>query len=639
MDDRSNGRKLNKKIAVICSGWSTEYVELVLEGIRRKASNDGVDIFVFTSYILYRDAKARKKEQLKLFDLIHPEDYDGAILLSNTFNIKEERDCAINLFKKSNTPIISTEVKLPGIPYIGSQNYSGMYELATHLIEEHNVKSIVFMKGIVGNPESAERMRAVTDALKEHGLELTDSIQGDFGFYGASLSMDEWLKKGSPLPDAFVCANDLMALGSIDTLHKHGIEVPRDVLVTGFDHSHESQLSYPMVATVSRQWDIMGEHVYEALMEQISDPDPSYHKEYESHFVPTESCGCPANETTLSIRLDKVRNIYPETVRADMVDLFFQTVRLEMDSLESKEDFYRSAAENFGANDFFGPDYCFCINRRFFELDNEDYLSGSNYVDDEVDVLYEKKNGKSNPQQVIKTRDLYPGYKKEEGKSDLYVICLLNSLDYFIGYVAIKNSTEELYNLKLKQLVNNLNLILITIKRYIFSQKNYRKLQEIYMTDFLTGMYNRTGCEKLLFSFIEEEKAAGRSTVLLFVDINNMKDINDDYGHLNGDLAIKATANAMHDSLPKGWLLGRYGGDEYVAVGKYEDFMTIEKYREHFDSILKDTVAGLHVAFDLSASAGYCLIRPDDEGNIEDYIRIADESMYEEKQKAHMKKP
>ena len=510
-----------------------------------------------------------------------------------------------------------------------------MYELTDHLIRKHDVKRVIYVKGIVGNIECAERKRAVTDALAEHGLELAGTIQGDFGFYGAMLKVREWLKKGEELPDAFICANDLMALGTINELHKNGIEVPRDVLVTGFDHSRESQLSYPLVATVSRQWDTMGEHVYDTLKAQIEHPDPSFRMEFESSFVPSESCGCAAREKSVLLRLEKVRNIYPDTIRSDMIDLFFQQVRLEMDSLESMQEFYESAVETFGVNDFFGSDYCFCTDRRFFEEDTEDYLLNANCVADEVDVLYEKKKGKSIPQQVIKTRDLYPGYTKRKGKSDLYIICLLNSLDFYIGYIAIRNSPDTLYNLQLKRLVNNLNLLLITIKRYIFSQKNYRKLREIYMTDFLTEMYNRTGCEKALFSFIEDEKAAGRSTVLLFVDINNMKDINDDYGHLNGDLAIKATAEAMRRSLPEGWLLGRYGGDEFIAVGKYTDDMMIDRYRATFATTLENTISGLHIAFNLSASTGYCIIHPDDTGTIDDYLRIADESMYEEKEKAH----
>ncbi|MCR5356417.1 MAG: GGDEF domain-containing protein [Lachnospiraceae bacterium] len=637
MDTHFSGRKKNNRIAVITNGWSGEFLGFVLESIRKEAAKDSIDLFVFTSYILWHDSEERKRNHLKLFSLIHPEDYDGAIVFTNTFNIREEFECVIELFKDCDIPVITTEIPIPGIPFIGSSNYKGMHDLTTHLIKEHNVKNIIYMSGIEGHIECAERKKAVEEALSEHGLKLMDTIQGDFGFYTALVKVSEWVEAGKTLPDAFVCANDLMALGVISGLHKHGIEVPRDVIVTGFDYIKESKLSYPLVATVSRQWDRMGEYIYDELLHQMTDPDPDYKLVLDSTFIPSESCGCKPDDDAIEARLEKVRNMYPDSIRTDMVDLFFQTVRGEMDRVESKDDFFEAAKKTFGKNEFFGPDYCFCTDPRFFEEDPDEYVKKVLSIGDKMDVIYEKRDGESLPGGIIDSRMIYPGYHKEAGKSGFYIICMLNSMDYLIGYIAIKNSPNELYELSLKRLINNLNQQLITIKNYIFSQQNYRKLREIYMTDFLTGLYNRAGCEKFLFSFINRQKEEGHKSVLLFFDINNMKFINDDYGHLNGDLAIKATAEAMRLSLSGkgGWLLGRYGGDEFVAVGEHEKGMTIEKYRERFGKALKKTVTGLKLAFELSASTGCCIISPDDSGTIEDYIRIADQSMYEEKEKSH----
>ncbi|MCR4756145.1 MAG: GGDEF domain-containing protein [Lachnospiraceae bacterium] len=632
-------RKLRKKrIAVIANGWSGEFLGLVLEGIRQKAKEDNTDVFMFTSYILWRDDDKRKKEQLKLFDLINPEDYDGFIILANTFNISEECEQIIKLLKSGGAPIVSTEVEIPGVPFIGSRNYDGMYELTKHLITKHNVRRVIYMNGITGNVECAERKKAVTDALAEHNLKLEGSIPGDFGFYTATQQMEEWLNENDQLPDAFICANDLMALGTISTLHKHGIEVPDDVIVTGYDHTKESRLSYPLVATVTRQWDVMGQKVYEELMNQIKNPDASVHKYLESGFVPSESCGCSPDEASIALRREKIRNMYPDSIRADMVEIFFQQVRLEMDKVASKEDFYETAKETFGIHDFFGPDYCFCVHPEFFEKDTEEYVRSVSTAGDKMDVIYEKSNGKSVPPRTINTSDIYPGYNKTEEGSDLYIVSLLNDLDYFMGYIVIKNSPDALYSIQLKKLINNLDLLLVSIKRYIFARKYNRELMNIYMTDSLTGLYNRTGCDKVLINYIQQEKAEGRSTMLLFVDINNMKIINDEYGHLNGDLAIKATADSMRKSLPDGWLIGRYGGDEFIAVGRYREHQTIEGYRELFAAALYNTMEGLKISFELTASAGCCVIHPDSNGTIEDYLKIADESMYEEKEKAHSKR-
>ena len=121
----------------------------------------------------------------------------------------------------------------------------------------------------------------------------------------------------------------------------------------------------------------------------------------------------------------------------------------------------------------------------------------------------------------------------------------------------------------------------------------------------------------------------------IFADINFMKKINDGYGHLNGDLAIKATARALRNALSEDWLFGRYGGDEFIAVGPGEPTIDIDKYRADFAAAMNDMITNLKLSFELSASLGYCIIAPDNVGYIGDFIRIADTSMYEEKQRMH----
>ena len=174
----------------------------------------------------------------------------------------------------------------------------------------------------------------------------------------------------------------------------------------------------------------------------------------------------------------------------------------------------------------------------------------------------------------------------------------------------MKNYPQIMYDLRFKRWLNNMESLLVTVRQYIFSQKANRQLKEIYINDFLTGMYNRTGCEDVLFSYIEKRKSEGKYTALLFADINFMKKINDGYGHLNGDLAIKATARALRNALSEGWLFGRYGGDEFIAVGPCEGTIDIDKYRADFADAMEKIKERLKLSFELSASLGFCIISP-----------------------------
>ncbi|MCR4764063.1 MAG: GGDEF domain-containing protein [Lachnospiraceae bacterium] len=623
------------KIAVITNGWSSEFLSMALEGVREEAQKDLSDLFVFVTFNLSGGSPGQSKNQMQIMDLIRPEEYDGIILFANTFNIPEEHALARKLIGKHNLPVISTELKIPGAAMVGTGNYQGVYDLACHLIEEHGVKSVVYVSGYAGNEESNIRRQALEDALSAHGLSLTDTMPGDFGFYRSSIQTAQWIEDKKPIPDAFVCANDHMALAVISTLHKHGIEVPGDCLVTGFDQIYEAKVSYPLLATVSRPWKEMGATAFRELIRQIDDPNPDFEKIYDSRFIPSESCGCEADETARDVRLDKMRNHYAESNETTMVDFFFQEIRVAMAQTGSKEEFHETAEQTLGKRHFFGRNYCICTEPQFFELNEDSEPIVSTGFSSEMDVLFERRDGEPAPLRTFPLAELYPGYHQEEGRSNVYIFSPMNSSDMLIGYLALKNSPEILYDSRFKRWINNMESLLITIRQYIFAQQVNRKLREIYMTDFLTGMHNRTGCENVLYARISSEKAAGHEMLLLFADINCMKEINDGYGHLNGDLAIKATAQALRHSLPDDWLFGRYGGDELIAVGRNDSSRTIEDYRRDFSAALKKIVDRLKISFHLSASLGAYIIAPDNTGTISDYIRIADASMYEEKQKAH----
>ena len=635
MDKKIGQTKRHHRIAVIANGWSSEYLSMTLEGVRLEAEKDCTDVFVFVTFNLSGSSPGECLAQMQIFDLVDPDDYDGILLLSNTFNTPKEHEKARQIVENSHIPMISTEVHIPGTAFVGTSNYQGVYDLACHLIEQHGVKKVVFVSGYEGNEESRIRKGALEDALRDHGLTLTDVMPGDFGFYRTSIETAKWMDEKKPIPDAFVCANDHMAMAIVSTLRQYGIDVPRDVIVTGYDQIHAAQVSYPIIATVAREWQKMGAMAYIELMRQVGDPDPSYERIFGSTFVPSESCGCEPDEDAREFRLDKLRNHYAESSDANMVDFFFQEMRVAMAQSDSKERFHEIADGTLGKRHFFGDDYCICSNPPFFDQEDEAELMKDPVFSPKMDVIFERKEGKTTPLRTFDTRELYPGYEWVPGRSNVYIFSPINSSSILIGYIALKNYTHILYDMRFKRWINNMETLMVTSRQYMLAQRANRKLREIYMNDFLTGMYNRTGCENVLYTYINDEKAEGNELLLLFADINCMKVINDEYGHINGDLAIQVTARALRKATPENWLFGRYGGDEFIAVGLSRPDKTIEYYRKRFSDELARMIKRLKVSFPLSASLGFYYIRPDDTSSITDYISRADASMYKEKERAH----
>ena len=84
---------MKNKIAVFTNGYSNEFIEKIITGMQKQAKIDEIDIFVFVSYCAHLTPELQNKCQLNIFHLPNPQDFDGAIMLTNTFNSPYEQFC------------------------------------------------------------------------------------------------------------------------------------------------------------------------------------------------------------------------------------------------------------------------------------------------------------------------------------------------------------------------------------------------------------------------------------------------------------------------------------------------------------------------------------------------------------------
>ena len=152
--------------------------------------------------------------------------------------------------------------------------------------------------------------------------------------------------------------------------------------------------------------------------------------------------------------------------------------------------------------------------------------------------------------------------------------------------------------------------------------------------DALSGMLNRSGLEKLAKPFFKQNKVNGLTTVLFFVDINKMKFINDQFGHLHGDLAVKTVSAAVLETVPKNWLCIRYGGDEFLVVGNSRNYNG-EDYCYKIKERLAQKTSVMRLPYNLSASVGTYSVPSTSDMTLEQAIETVDDIMYKQKQEFH----
>ncbi len=156
------------------------------------------------------------------------------------------------------------------------------------------------------------------------------------------------------------------------------------------------------------------------------------------------------------------------------------------------------------------------------------------------------------------------------------------------------------------------------------------RLRELALTDELTGLRNRRGFLAIVSQMLdvaEHQKAAAH---LLFLDVDNLKQLNDDFGHDAGDAAIGAVARALSRSLRREDVVSRIGGDEFVALILGLDESGRDAIEAHIRECLcaESAVAGLDRPVEVST--GWA-VRAADRATVEDLLADADRAMYRAK--------
>ena len=94
----------------------------------------------------------------------------------------------------------------------------------------------------------------------------------------------------------------------------------------------------------------------------------------------------------------------------------------------------------------------------------------------------------------------------------------------------------------------------------------FEEIKRLATTDSLTGVWNRRYLEESLHKEKERSERFGHPFSLLILDVDNLKFLNDTYGHLFGDEVIKTIARTIKSSCRKIDIIGRYGGDEFAVI-------------------------------------------------------------------------
>lgn len=164
----------------------------------------------------------------------------------------------------------------------------------------------------------------------------------------------------------------------------------------------------------------------------------------------------------------------------------------------------------------------------------------------------------------------------------------------------------------------------------------FRQLLELSTKDDLSHLLNRRGFFLQAEKHLRLAQRLSQSIGILYLDLDNLKTINDKYGHRIGDKAICALSSAVQGVLRDSDVAGRIGGDEFVVVMMTQNEQALNKLSERIRTELNNQCVGELESLQLRVSIGSGLFKPTDNRSIDRMVSEVDSFMYQDKQ-THMK--
>lgn len=180
---------------------------------------------------------------------------------------------------------------------VGIDDVAAGFEIANHLVGLGH-RRFGYIKGLGGHVAAEGRFHGFVEALVAAGIDPASAAieRGNFTFQ-SGIEAAKRILDVEDRPTALVCANDDMAAGALLTIHKLGLEIPRDISVTGFDDTPVSEIVWPPLTTVHQPLKAMGKRAVDILIGKIAGANATAGAKAETiafRLVKRESSAAPS---------------------------------------------------------------------------------------------------------------------------------------------------------------------------------------------------------------------------------------------------------------------------------------------------------------------------------------------------------
>lgn len=614
--------------------------ENLVRYLEKESAQYGVHLLVFACYndMTYRDSYDQGEKSI--FQILPYNLLDGLVIFAESF---KDFDLASRISREAlehNCPVISVDAELEGCCNISFAYGEAFEQIVDHIITVHGCRRINLIAGLKDNPFEIERTQAFRRTMAKHGIPVEEERidYGDFWDHPTHLVIDRMMASGLPMPEAIICENDSMAIAACHRLSKYGYDVPKDVLVTGLDGIDFAKKHTPRLTTATQDQLGCVRKVLDVFTKKMrGEPiEDSYRIPFKPSF--DQSCGC------LPMELNDANDLLIQEMQrwedAKSYDLHMKNMQNDVIRLRYRDMLPR--LERYMPNDG-----TICLRTDFNSILDAPPDFGT-YEDDvpaftpQMNAIVSRSEWVCHYNHFFPLAELVPEVDRRIISGGGLLFVPLHFQEIVFGYFCVAlNSKSGQFDM-VRRFAGSMSIVLQVVQqqehvRILNRQMTAanQKLTDLYNLDPLTGILNRRGFHDHFNKYISEQDISTQQFILMSIDMDGLKIVNDTYGHKEGDFSLCMIADCLKHLCRQyeQMTCARFGGDEFIVAGFFaQDDTILSKLQKFLASQLEflNTVSGKK--YTVSASIGCIAVPPGEEFDIESFINQADASMYMNKQ-------
>lgn len=586
-------------------------------------------LLVFNSCAdLYEQSRATNEGSSAVYKLIPYDKLAAVIIFPNIMYNTEMIDEIITTCNEKEIPVISLDKVTEGCYSFLFNNSEIFEELCRHVIEDHGARKIYMMAGFKDNVYSEERIEAFRRALERNNIPFEQDNVG-YGCFWEQPTLDimkKWfIEDKREIPDAIICANDFMAITTSAFLQRLGVRIPEDCIVTGFDGIKQTEYLPPKITMCKQDFDKMGSLIIDVLNKILNGEEVERSYFVDFNIIKSQSCGC--KKVTYDNVGHSIQALINSLRLSDERQKMITNTQASIPNIADINYIPRILMNKFRFNTC-----VFALNEMIFSPpDFGNAYRGKYCFSENINVIFHRYDKIEYEQCKIPLERLLPRYDLITEQTNPTIVCCANFTDLVMGYCVFQVDIDIDEYEKIHTIMGTIGAVLGNFHSRIQIKSINYELQKISQRDFMTGLFNRRGFYDNMEKILNDAKYIGSNMVIISADLDELKYINDTFGHNEGDNAITTVGKALISSSLHNEICARFGGDEFCAALIIPDNNAVEafeSFKSRFIYFLSDYNLRSDKPYKVKASIGYscCMIGPD--FDIDKMIDLADEQMY-----------